>query len=51
MPEDQQRIWEYVNYGLALAGLLLVFGISRQRRQARRRRNRTRLGIEAGEAA
>ena len=51
MPEDQQRIWEYVNYGLALAGLLLVFGISRQRRQARRQAHRTRLGIEAGEAA
>ena len=51
MPEDQQRIWEYVNYALALAGLFLVFGISRQRRQARQRVHRAQLGIDAGDAA
>ena len=36
MEADQQRIWEYVNYALALVGLALVFGLSRQRRLARR---------------
>ena len=36
MGTDQQRVWEYVNYALALAGLALVFGLSRQRRLARR---------------
>ena len=51
MPVDQQRIWEYANYALALAGLLLVFGISRQRRRARRQTYRAQLGIDAGEAA
>ena len=47
MPEEQQRIWEYVNYGLALAGLAVVFGISRQRRAARQRAYRTQLNIES----
>ena len=37
MTTDQQRVWEYVNYALALAGLALVFGISRQWRLGRRR--------------
>ena len=36
MEADQQRVWEYVNYALALAGLALVFGLSRQRRLSRR---------------
>ena len=36
METDQQRVWEYVNYALALAGLALVFGLSRQRRLTRR---------------
>ena len=36
MDADQQRVWEYVNYALALAGLALVFGLSRQRRLVRR---------------
>ena len=36
MDADQQRVWEYVNYALALAGLALVFGLSRQRRLTRR---------------
>ena len=36
MEADQQRVWEYVNYALALAGLALVFGLSRQRRLTRR---------------
>ncbi len=37
MAEDRQRIWEYANYALALAGLALVFGISLLRRTARRK--------------
>ena len=36
METDQQRVWEYINYALALAGLALVFGLSRQRRLTRR---------------
>ncbi len=36
MDADQQQVWEYVNYALALAGLALIFGLSRQRRLARR---------------
>ena len=51
MPQDQQRIWEYVNYALALAGLLLVFGVSHQRRRAKQRAYRMQLGIDAGGAA
>ena len=47
MAEEQQRIWEYVNYGLALVGLAVVFGISRQRRAARQQAYRTQLNIES----
>ena len=36
MGTDRRRVWEYVNYALALAGLALVFGLSRQRRLTRR---------------
>ena len=32
MSEEQQRVWEYVNYALALAGLAVVFVISWRRR-------------------
>ena len=35
MEAEQQRVWEYINYALALAGLALVFGLSRQRRLTR----------------
>ena len=49
-PQDEQRIWEYVNYALALAGLLLVFGISRQRRRAREQAYRAQLETDAGQA-
>ncbi len=38
MPEDEQRVWEYVNYGVAVLAVLAVFVINLQRR-ARRRRN------------
>ena len=37
MEAPAQRVWEYVNYALALAGLALVFGLSRQRRLTRRK--------------
>ena len=43
MAADQQRLWEYANYGLALAGLAVVFGVSRRRRTARERVYRTQL--------
>ena len=45
MAEDRQRIWEYANYVLALAGLALVFGISRQRQAARKQHYREQLGM------
>ena len=47
MPLHQQRVWEYVNYALALAGLAVVFGISRRRRAARRRAYQAQLAPEA----
>ena len=47
LAENQQRIWEYGNYALALAGLALVFGISRQRRAARRQAVRMQLGASS----
>ncbi len=47
MPEQQQRVWEYVNYGLALAGLGLVFGISRQRRAASKQAYQAQLGVSS----
>ena len=45
MAEDRQRIWEYANYVLALAGLALVFGISRQRQAARKQHYQEQLGM------
>ena len=44
MAEDSQRIWEYANYIAALAGLALVYGVSRRRRQTRRRAFEAQLG-------
>ena len=49
-PQDEQRVWEYVNYALALAGLLLVFGISRQRRRAKEQAYRAQLDTSAEQA-
>ena len=38
LARDAQMLWEYLNYALALAGLLVVYGFHRwSRRQARRR--------------
>ena len=47
METDQQRVWEYVNYALALAGLALVFGLSRQRRLTRRNAFQTQLEVSS----
>ena len=44
MEEDAQRIWEYANYAAALAGLALVYGISRHRRRTRRAAFQAQLG-------
>ena len=49
MREDEQRIWEYINYALALGGLALVYAISRQRRRARREAYRSQLGQTAAQ--
>ncbi|GAB6042959.1 Gldg family protein [Endothiovibrio diazotrophicus] len=38
LPEGQRRVWEYLNYGLALAGLIAVWGWRRRVAVADRRR-------------
>ncbi len=47
MSEDQQRVWEYANYALALAGLAVVFVISWRRRIRRERAYAAQLGISS----
>ena len=47
MTEDQQRIWEYANYALALAGLAVVFAISWRRRMRKERAYAAQLGISS----
>ena len=47
MTEDQQRVWEYANYALALAGLAAVFAISWRRRMRRERAYAAQLGISS----
>ena len=47
MSEDQQRVWEYANYALALAGLAVVFGISWRRRIRKERAYAAQLGISS----
>ena len=44
LAENQQRVWEYANYAAALAGLAVVYGVSRRRRQARRQAFEAQLG-------
>ena len=44
MPDGEQRTWEYANYALGLIGVLVVFGINRGRRAARRSRYAQWLG-------
>ena len=36
MPEDQQRVWEYINYGVAALAVFGAFGVNAQRRSQRR---------------
>lgn len=38
LDDGQRRFWEYLNYGLALLGLIVVFLIARQARRLRERR-------------
>ena len=47
MSEDQQRVWEYANYALALAGLAVVFVISLRRRIRKERAYAAQLGISS----
>ncbi len=47
MPEEEQRLWEYANYALALVGLGVVFGISRRRRATRHAAYRAQLEASA----
>ena len=47
MSEDQQRVWEYANYVLALAGLAVVFVISWRRRIRKERAYAAQLGISS----
>ena len=44
LAENQQRVWEYANYAAALVGLAVVYGVSRRRRQTRRRTFEAQLG-------
>ena len=43
MREEEQRVWEYANYLFAVVGMALVFGVSRRRRNARRRAYQSQL--------
>ena len=36
MAEDQQRVWEYINYGVAALAVFGAFGVNAQRRSQRR---------------
>ena len=47
MPENEQRVWEYVNYGLAVIAVLAVFGINLRRRARRRQTQAAWLGDAA----
>ena len=47
MSEDQQRVWEYVNYALAVAGLAVVFVISWRRRIAKERAYAAHLRVSS----
>ena len=44
MAAQTQRVWEYANYALALIGVLIVFGVNRARRGARRTKYSAWLG-------
>ena len=45
MREEEQRVWEYGNYLLAIVGLIAVFFISRHRRVSRRAAYRAQLEV------
>ena len=47
MSEEQQRVWEYANYALALAGLAVVFVISWRRRIRKERAYAAHLRISS----
>ncbi len=49
LDDGQRAFWEYLNYGLALAGLLIVFLIARGLRHRRTRRHLAALGTQAAE--
>jgi len=46
LDRSQQMFWEYLNYALALAGLVLVYGL--HRRSGRRRRSHYEAVLSAG---
>ena len=35
LESDEQKVWEYLNYGVALIGVAIVFGMSRYKRKSR----------------
>ena len=47
MSKEQQRVWEYANYALALAGLAVVFGISWRRRTQKEKAYAAHLRISS----
>ena len=46
MAAGSQTLWEYLNYGLVLLGLGIVYLVRRALREAAKRRYRTMLGLE-----
>ena len=47
MPEDRQRVWEYINYGVAALAVFGAFGVHAQRRSQRRQAQAQWLGEQA----
>jgi ABC-2 type transport system permease protein len=45
--KDSQLFWEYLNYGLAIAALLLIAAVERRRRRVRHQNYRRQLGDAA----
>jgi len=50
MPENEQRIWEYLNYVVAVLGVAVVFGFSLKLKERRRHRHALWLEKELRDA-
>ena len=47
LASDEQKVWEYLNYGVALIGVAIVFGMSRYKRKSRQANISNWLGGES----